>query len=162
MPLTPGNMSSHQGFANRDLRSSQVTHISDRMQIPASDHNHLPGLRYPPHLDGSSDIRQFFTQTPSAAALRASGIANRPANHPPVRGPANVTDLLPWCTATGRLSEPQVIALSDVAGSLKELMLLSLRAIKEEGTRQAVESLLGPELARCVIEFWAEEWIADV
>jgi hypothetical protein len=57
------------------------------------------------------------------------------------------------------LNEAQVIALSDVVGSLRELVLLALSAAS--GDRGSVEKLggaVGQQAARGIMEFFVDEW----
>jgi hypothetical protein len=69
--------------------------------------------------------------------------------------------LLPWCTSDGRLSNEQAIALSDLGGSLKEVMLVALSAAVDEGPKQDIERAVGKAAAGPVIEFWTEEFAVD-
>lgn len=68
---------------------------------------------------------------------------------------------MPWCTTQGQLSNSQLIALSDVAGSLTELVRLCLAAAVDEGARSVIEGAVGSEAAAGVIEFWTDEWTAE-
>ncbi|KAF2626798.1 hypothetical protein BU25DRAFT_491736 [Macroventuria anomochaeta] len=71
-----------------------------------------------------------------------------------------VTTLLPYCTAEVPLNESQVIAVTDVAGSLKELVLLALRA--KDGDEECVgrlEGALGSEQALAgIVDFFSDEF----
>jgi hypothetical protein len=52
-----------------------------------------------------------------------------------------------------------VIALSDVAGSVKELVLLALGvAAGDVGCAEKMESAVGGAAMGSVVEFFAEEW----
>jgi len=71
-----------------------------------------------------------------------------------------VTTLLPYCTAEAPLSNSQVIAITDVAGSLKELVLLALRikAGDEESLRR-IEGALGSEQVMAgLVDFFGDEF----
>jgi hypothetical protein len=59
------------------------------------------------------------------------------------------------------LSQDQVIALSDVAGSLKEVVLLALSAAVDEGAKEHLERAVGVEAAAGIVDFWVDEWVAD-
>ncbi|KAF2026485.1 hypothetical protein EK21DRAFT_25948, partial [Setomelanomma holmii] len=73
-----------------------------------------------------------------------------------------VTDLVPFCTTGPPLNQEQVIALSDVAGSLKELMLLALgAAANDTGCVNKVECAIGRAKAFDIVQFFAEEWEID-
>ena len=71
-----------------------------------------------------------------------------------------VNTLLPYCTAERPLNESQVIATTDVAGSLKELVLLALGA--KDGEKECVsrlEGALGSEQAVAgVVDFFSDEF----
>ena len=79
--------------------------------------------------------------------------------HKPAPGSA-VTMLLPYCTADTPLNGSQVIAITDVAGSLRELVLLALGA--KDGDEECVHRLgsaLGSEQAwEGVVEFFSGEF----
>ncbi|KAF2736653.1 hypothetical protein EJ04DRAFT_406594, partial [Polyplosphaeria fusca] len=66
-------------------------------------------------------------------------------------------DLLPYCATDRILSQQQVIALSDVVGSIAELGLLALGATVDEEPRRVLEGAVGPEVAASIIEFFREE-----
>jgi hypothetical protein len=68
--------------------------------------------------------------------------------------------LLPHCTTDTRLSESQVIAVTDVAGSLRELVLLALGAKDgEEGCIHRLGSVLGSEQTLSgIIDFFSGEF----
>lgn len=74
--------------------------------------------------------------------------------------PRNVVkDLLPYCTVEPPLSETQVIAVSDVAGSLKELALLALSAASGDiACLKKLQAAVGERTATNIIEFFADEW----
>ncbi|KAJ8117280.1 hypothetical protein OPT61_g1496 [Boeremia exigua] len=71
-----------------------------------------------------------------------------------------VATLLPHCTADIPLNESQVISITDVAGSLKELVLLALGA--KEGDGECVgklQSALGSEQAVAgLVDFFSDEY----
>jgi hypothetical protein len=84
-----------------------------------------------------------------------------PTRHHP-RAPRNAVDLLPFCTISAPLTNAQVIALSDVVGSLKELAVLALRAAS--GDQQCMGRLMdavGEQAAVGIVEFFVEEWEID-
>jgi hypothetical protein len=76
------------------------------------------------------------------------------------RTPKNaVTDILPYCTTEPPLRQDQVIALSDVVGNIKELVLLAMGAAA--GDVESVDKMkgaVGPETTKNIVEFFAEEW----
>lgn len=73
---------------------------------------------------------------------------------------STVTKLLPYCTANAPLNESQVIAVTDVAGNLKELVLLALGA--KDGDEESASSLvsaLGSEQAVAdMVDFFSDEY----
>ena len=57
------------------------------------------------------------------------------------------------------LSQEQVIALSDVVGSLKELVVLVLGAAAGEvACVEKLEGVVGTETAARMVEFFVDEW----
>lgn len=60
------------------------------------------------------------------------------------------------------LNEAQVIALSDIVGNLKELVVLALSAVA--GDRRSIaklESAVGPDAAANIADFFADEYEMD-
>ncbi|KAI8939912.1 hypothetical protein NX059_003641 [Plenodomus lindquistii] len=73
-----------------------------------------------------------------------------------------VSDLLPYCTMGPPLNEAQVIALSDAAGSLRELVLLSLGAFAgDPSCVRRLEGAVGRQAAGNIAEFFMDEWEID-
>ncbi|CAO2657010.1 Nn.00g058130.m01.CDS01 [Neocucurbitaria sp. VM-36] len=70
-----------------------------------------------------------------------------------------VSDLLPYCTTEPPLSQEQVIALTDVVGNLKELVLLALGAASGDvGCVERLEGAVGSQAAASIAEFFVDEW----
>jgi hypothetical protein len=70
-----------------------------------------------------------------------------------------VTDILPFCTTEPPLSQEQVIALSDVVGSLKELALLALEAAAGDARCTAkIEDAVGARTMANIVDFFVGEW----
>ncbi|USP77238.1 hypothetical protein yc1106_04512 [Curvularia clavata] len=70
-----------------------------------------------------------------------------------------VSTLLPYCTTEPPLSTTQVIALSDIVGSLRELVLLALAAAAGDAESMGrLEGALGRQGAVAVVEFFEGEW----
>ena len=70
-----------------------------------------------------------------------------------------VTDILPYCTTESPLRQEQVIALSDVVGSVKELVLLAVGAAAGDGACvDKLEGAVGAQKTGCIVEFFAGEW----
>lgn len=70
-----------------------------------------------------------------------------------------MSELLPYCTMEPPLSEAQTIAISDVAGNLKELVLLALGAAAGEvGCVERLEGAIGARAASNITGFFIDEW----
>jgi len=69
-------------------------------------------------------------------------------------------DLLPYITYPP-MSNEQVIALSDVAGSLRDVVVLALRARVDEHTRCTMARAVGPKATEQIVSFFQDEWISD-
>lgn len=67
-------------------------------------------------------------------------------------------DLLPYCTAETPLNEQQVLGLSDVAGSLREVMLVALRAKTDEEYARALAAAVGVDAVQGVVDFFEDEF----
>ena len=86
------------------------------------------------------------------------------SSHIPLHTPnlptgTTVSTLLPYCTTEPPLNTVQVIALSDVVGSLRELVLLALSAASGDAESMGrLEGALGRQGALGVVEFFEEEW----
>ena len=84
--------------------------------------------------------------------------SNTPRQQPRVSGNA-VTDLLPYCTTGPPLRQDQVIALSDVVGSLKELVLIARGAAAgQDGCEKKLIDAVGVDTASNVVGFFMDEW----
>lgn len=70
-----------------------------------------------------------------------------------------VTDVLPYCTTEPPLTHEQVIALSDVAGSVKELVLLALTAAAgDRASTEKITAAVGQTTTHNIIDFFVDEW----
>jgi hypothetical protein len=70
-----------------------------------------------------------------------------------------VTDILPFCTTEPPLSQEQVISLSDIVGSLKELALLALEAATgDTGCVAKIEAAVGAHTTANIVDFFVGEW----
>jgi hypothetical protein len=93
--------------------------------------------------------RQGFSRT-------ASQVRPRKLLHLP---DSAVTDILPYCTTEPPLRQEQIIALSDIAGSVKELVLLALGAEAGDAVCAGkMEGAVGAETTGSIVEFFAAEW----
>lgn len=70
-----------------------------------------------------------------------------------------ITDLIPYCTTEPPLRHEEVIAISDIAGSLKELMLLALGAsVGDETCGERLVQAVGHKTAGNIVDFFVVEW----
>jgi hypothetical protein len=118
-----------------------------------------------PQLDGPSDRNPSMTSTHFRNAQDArrhfSNAANRPLTKQTPAAANTALELLPYCTTNMRLSNEQIIGLSDIAGNWREIVLLSLAAAVDDGARSDMERAVGPEAAAGVVDFWNDEWVAE-
>ena len=56
------------------------------------------------------------------------------------------------------LNEQQIIGLSDIAGSLKEVMLLGMRAQTHESYAMQIENVVGADAMRGIVDFFRDEF----
>jgi hypothetical protein len=148
--------------------------------VNISDYN-TSDKRSDSQLDGSGDyyshlqskqVRNNFMQPPQPRAQTQQPqiqdrsrqahlhTASQPFPRQQLRPPESaVTDILPYCTTEPPLLQEQVIALSDVAGSIRELVLLALGAtVGDAGCAEKMEGAVGATTMGSVVEFFAEEW----
>jgi hypothetical protein len=71
-----------------------------------------------------------------------------------------INDILPYCTAEMPLTQNQVVALSDIAGNLKEVMLLALQARVDEHVASELVRAVGPDAAKGIVDFFSDEFEA--
>ncbi|KAF2132526.1 hypothetical protein P153DRAFT_166439 [Dothidotthia symphoricarpi CBS 119687] len=136
-----------------------------------------------PHLDGPSDyrpqivpttMRHLGSQQPQSRYQHQIHHRHQPQHHHQARNIAStqipvrqdvclpenaVSSLLPYCTNGAPMRQEQVIALTDVVGNLKELVILALSAAS--GHSESVDKLnraVGGEAAVGVAEFFDGEW----
>ncbi|KAJ4992119.1 hypothetical protein SVAN01_02440 [Stagonosporopsis vannaccii] len=117
--------------------------------------------------------QQQQPQRPHHEQLQASSMyqAHRQPNHSTTSLPVSskqctatqssaVTALLPYCTVEAPLSNSQVIAVTDVVGSLQELVLLALRARAgdEEGLCRLENALGSEQVMAGLVEFFGDEF----
>ncbi|KAF1949437.1 hypothetical protein CC80DRAFT_598892 [Byssothecium circinans] len=145
----------------------------------------IPDMKDVPQLDGPYDQRRRHSQTvPSAyraqkprrhhSQIIQSGTDHQlpaqvfdPSSHQLAPKPQptvpnsriNIfTDILPYCILEGQLTEDQVINLSDLAGSLKEVMLLALQAREDPHVKGALIQAVGENAANGIVEFFEGEF----
>ncbi|KAF2118276.1 hypothetical protein BDV96DRAFT_381400 [Lophiotrema nucula] len=149
-------MSRSTSRADSHVSSSTSTHDS----TTTSDISPIP------QIDGLNDPRHKTNPAVSniIAGTQSSATPVPPkAQAPPKPSSTNAVEaLLPYCTVHTRLTNEQVIAVSDVAGSLKELVMLALGATVDEGQKETLEKAVGVEAADGIMEFFKDEWVADM
>jgi hypothetical protein len=69
-----------------------------------------------------------------------------------------INDILPYCTAELPLTQDQVIGLSDIAGNLKEVMLLALHAKVDECFARHLVRAVGQRAATGIVDFFSDEF----
>jgi hypothetical protein len=118
--------------------------------------NTLNVFAQPTLLARAQPHHQHRMQQHQANRQIASQVVPQQQTHAPKNA---VTDILPYCTTEAPLRQDQVIALSDVVGSIKELVLLALgAAVGDIESLYKMEGAVGPETTRSIVEFFAEEW----
>lgn len=141
----PGNaiaLAQGDGGADHHFRPQHITTRDAHAQHSAQHYIHQQ-----PHVQAPHQTRNTPSMPP-----------------PPLRQQAQVTgnavrDLLPYCTTEPPLDEAQVIALSDVVGSLRELVLLALAAASGDvSSIDKLEGALGERAAANIFEFFVDEW----
>jgi hypothetical protein len=101
---------------------------------------------------------------PAAVRSQMAGPSHNPANTQPSAKPHGrapktaIIDILPYCTTETPLTEAQVIGMSDIAGNLKEVMLLALHARMDERMATDLVGAVGPEAASGIVEFFSDEF----
>jgi hypothetical protein len=130
--------------------------------------NHSSDLRIP---NASSNMRHNFAppsfarappqhQLSQHQAPTRTNAQSAPRQRPQANAPKNaITDILPYCTTEPPLREEQVIALSDVVGSVKELVLLAVgTAAGDIVCADRMEAAVGAQTTGGIVEFFAGEW----
>ncbi|OAL07603.1 hypothetical protein IQ06DRAFT_13004 [Phaeosphaeriaceae sp. SRC1lsM3a] len=141
---------------HNSLKHADSQHYDRQVDGPAN---------YRPQVDGAKRIsappalsRTFPQQQHQHQASSRNTTQTASRQHDQV--PRNVvTDILPYCTTELPLTQEQVIALSDVAGSVKELALLALSA--SAGDCVSIETLhaaVGTATANNIVDFFVDEW----
>ncbi|KAH7086765.1 hypothetical protein FB567DRAFT_526179 [Paraphoma chrysanthemicola] len=114
----------------------------------------------PKHTYAQHTLRNVPATQPQQNLRRQHQIPLSTNTHAQARTSENaVTDLLPFCTTGPPLQEEQIIALSDVAGSLKEVMMLALGAAAgDRGCVDKLEGAVGRDAAVRIVDFFGGEW----
>lgn len=109
------------------------------------------------HHARSTHHRQHENQQHRQAPVNTTSHAPPRQQNPIPVGNA-VIDLLPYCTAGAPLRQDQIIALSDIVGSLKELALLALGASAGDAVSgDKLTGAVGQETASDIVAFFADE-----
>jgi hypothetical protein len=111
-----------------------------------------------PQFDGPQDYRPQMV--PAGVYQQASSVNHNPTSSKSQnqRPKTAINDILPYCTAEMPLTQDQVIALSDIAGNLKEVMLLALQAKVDEHVANELVRAVGPEVAKGIVDFFGDEF----
>jgi hypothetical protein len=117
------------------------------------------------HSTGGASPRTLHFRAPTfSSSIKPSNIGH-PAKHAHISHLARpmarqrAQSQMSYCTTEPPLKQEQIIALSDVVGSLKELVFLVLSAAAgEPGGADKMESAVDPRTARNIVEFLSEEW----
>lgn len=163
---TPSTSKADQNFPNTDLPNYRIqrTNNNPLSQLDgANDHQvHVSGG---PMRSNYGQLTVPHTQQqPARSQLHAARmIPQQTAPLKAARIPGNaVSDLLPYCTTGPPLVQEQAIALTDAAGSLKELVLLALGAISgDAGCVERLEGAVGYQTTMNIAEFFGNEWEID-
>ncbi|KAF2468254.1 uncharacterized protein BDR25DRAFT_316369 [Lindgomyces ingoldianus] len=151
---------------NNTKSTSSLVESKNRVEPTSSAHvslmNTKAGSYTIPQFDGSNENRHeitsaFFQELPETQRERS----RTPRTQCQVTATA-VMDLLPFCTSQTQLDNELLIRLSDVAGSLKEIVLLALGGAIDSCMRSTLERAVGPDVSAGIIEFWSDEWVADM
>lgn len=142
----------------------------------SSSLNYNDKSKYNDQLDGAGDFpsqangaRRSYTQPAAYPCVpvqqqRQKQVPSRSSTqtrpHQEKQGPRSViTDVLPYCTTEPPLTQEQVIALSDIAGSVKELVLLALTAAAGDcASTENIVAAVGQNTANNIIDFFIDEW----
>jgi hypothetical protein len=154
-----------------------MSHHPTSSHLPTNPHGTANANRYHHH-HHHPDTRQAAMPRNSNHAITPHGGSSysqhAPAtHHPHIRThqptPAITTTTLPpplallaTSTTSTPLTRAQILALSDEAGSLRELVLLALGAgAGEPGCVARLVRAVGEEGAQAVVEFWGDEWVVE-
>jgi hypothetical protein len=118
--------------------------------------NAMNSFSQPTSLTRAQPYHQPRTQHHQTNHRTTSQVAPPQQTHTPKNA---VTEILPYCTTEPPLGQDQGIALSDVVGSIRELVLLALGAAGGDvDSVGRMEDAVGPEITKNIVEFFAEEW----
>lgn len=118
--------------------------------IAATHHARVQGIPNPL----ITRLKESERQAPSTAHQPHPAFAQATTS-----APKNAfADLLPFCTTGLPLTETQAINLSDVAGSLKEMMLIALQARVDERVMAELQNVVGEQAAEGIVNFFGDEF----
>jgi hypothetical protein len=138
--------------SHHSMRSGFIQALPPGHHLQQQHQQQLPGQRQ----------HQYQYQQPQSLQCNSLRPITNTSNtsRPQTRVPENAfADLLPYCTMEPPLNQEQVIALSDVVGSLKELVVLVLGASAGDvACVEKLEGAVGTEIATKIVEFFVDEW----
>jgi hypothetical protein len=140
----PGNSTSPRGIDRSTACYPKATPTKTRNSLvqPQVRHRHFP-----------YSTQGYLQKAPAHVISQAI-----PRQHSHITENA-VTDILPYCTTEPPLRQDQVIALSDVVGSIRELVLLGLSAAGGDvSSSDNLVDAVGTETAINIVEFFVGEW----
>ncbi|KAH8725326.1 hypothetical protein GQ44DRAFT_681788 [Phaeosphaeriaceae sp. PMI808] len=127
--------------------------VDHYMKMPIATSNRLTHPSIPRYLPHHQPQERHSNSSRQAGALPVtSRHRNNALNNV-------VADLLPYCTTEPPLRQEQVIALSDIVGSLREFVLLALGASSgEAGCADRLISAVGEKTAGNIVDFFVDEY----
>lgn len=147
-----------QGSDTHILGCSRGTHnqITKNSGLASSTTPNRLFQSFPSQLDGQQDYQPRMVPSTPASTNHTRG---PPTNTRQKKIPKTAYhNLLPYCTVEMPLNEQQVIGLSDVAGSLKEVMLLAMRARTNEQYAMHLGDAVGAQALGGVVDFFTDEF----
>jgi len=146
------NCTQTPGTSNEYRNSfSQGTSISTSRPFSAQNQKMKSDQKIVPQFDGPPSCRPPYIpiQQPACHPIIQRSAATKTAIH----------DLLPFCTTEAPLTQEQVIGLSDLAGNLKEIMVLALWAkTNKMHAADRLRVVAGPRAISGIMDFFSDEF----
>ncbi|KAJ4296287.1 hypothetical protein N0V90_006332 [Kalmusia sp. IMI 367209] len=157
-------VSSSASITSHHERGSNTTSSSSALEVLCSGAtefvNPTRHVKSPesslPQIDGPQDYRLHKIPPTMLQTVAPGRRPTADAQHQILK--TAVRDLLPYCTIEIKLTEEQVIRLSDIAGSLKEVMLIALQAKMDERAARHLAEAVGVDDMRGIVDFFDEEF----
>jgi hypothetical protein len=154
----------HRSFLDElNAVTQRDDNTNSRSQIGSSSDFRIPNESTNRHNFTQPSVARVLPQHHHHLPLQASARTNlQPAlrHQTQPKAPKNaVMDILPYCTTEPPLRKEQIIALSDVAGSMNELVLLAVGAAAgDSACADKLQGAVGAQTAGCIVEFFVGEW----